>query len=149
MVSNFQYILTNFHYLHYLEKKENENYHIYIITNEKDNTIHFYPWLICMQYSIQFLIILTKFHYLHYRIVASRSTCYYSENQIFLIFKVSNSNMPQFFFRNKTFLLAVRSLRYCGYLTNTWCVCQVAGISKRSDNLYFLTPHVTNWISLN
>ena len=28
----------------------------------------------------------------------------------------------------------VRSLR---------CVCQVAGISKRSDNFYFLIPHVT------
>ena len=61
----------------------------------------------------------------------------------FLFFKVSNTNMPQFFFRNKTFLFAVRSLRYYGYLTKTWCVCQVAGISKRSDNLYFSTPHVT------
>ena len=51
----------------------------------------------------------------------------------FLFFKVSNSNMPQFFFRNKTFLFAVRSLRYSGYLTNTSCVCQVAAISKRSN----------------
>ena len=50
----------------------------------------------------------------------------------------------QFFFRKKTFLFVIRILRYSGYLTNTWCVCQVAGISKRSDNLYFLTPHVTN-----
>ena len=28
----------------------------------------------------------------------------------------------------------VRSLRYSGYLTNTSCVCQVAGISKRSND---------------
>ena len=34
----------------------------------------------------------------------------------------------------------VRSLRYSGYLTNTWCVCQVAGISKRSDDFYFWHP---------
>ena len=66
-----------------------------------------------------------------YRIVASTNTCYCWENQIFLFFKVSNSNMPIIFFRKKTF---------------SWCVCQVAGISKRSVNFYFLTPHVTNWI---
>ena len=28
----------------------------------------------------------------------------------------------------------VRSLRYSGYLTNTSCVCQVAGISKSSND---------------
>jgi hypothetical protein len=28
----------------------------------------------------------------------------------------------------------VRSLSYSGYLTNTSCVCQVAGVSKRSNN---------------
>ena len=50
-----------------------------------------------------------------------------------------------FNFRNKTFLFVIRSLIYYGYLTNTWCVCQVAGTSKKSDNFYFLTPHVTNW----
>ena len=42
--------------------------------------------------------------------------------------------MTFFFFRNKTFLFVVRSLRYSGYLTNTSCVCQVAGISERSNN---------------
>ena len=70
-------------------------------------------------------------------IVASTNTCHYSENEIFLIFKVSNSNMAQFFFRKKTFLFVVRFLRYSGYLTNTRCVFQVAGISKRSDNFNF------------
>ena len=57
-----------------------------------------------------------------------------SENQIFLIFKVSNSNMPQFFFRKKTFLFVVRFLRYSGYLTNTSCVCQVSFFSVHLDN---------------
>ena len=36
-----------------------------------------------------------------YRIVVSINTCYYSENEIFLIFKVWNSNMPQIFLGNK------------------------------------------------
>ena len=31
---------------------------------------------------------------INYRILASRSTCYNSENQLFLFFKVSNTNMP-------------------------------------------------------
>ena len=43
-----------------------------------------------------------------YRIVARTNTCYYSENQIFLFFKVSNTDMPKFFFRNITFLFVVR-----------------------------------------
>ena len=30
--------------------------------------------------------------------VASRNTCYYSENQFFLFFKISNTNMPHIFF---------------------------------------------------
>ena len=63
-----------------------------------------------------------------------------------VVFKVF---CEKIFFRKKTFLFVVRSLRYSGYLTNTSCVCQVAGISKRSDNFYFLTPHVTNWIKFN
>ena len=52
----------------------------------------------------------------------------------FLIFKVSNSNMPQFFFRKKPFLFVVQMSWKKWYLTNTWCVCQVAGISKRSND---------------
>ena len=44
---------------------------------------------------------------LNYRIVASTNTCYYSENQIFLIFKVSNSNMPLFFLSKKLFCLSL------------------------------------------
>jgi hypothetical protein len=51
----------------------------------------------------------------------------------FLFFKVLNSNMP-IFFRKKTLLFVIRSLRYSGYLTNTSCVCQVAGISKSSNH---------------
>ena len=39
----------------------------------------------------------------------------------FLFFKVSNSNMSKFFFRKKTFLFLIISLRYSGYMTNTWC----------------------------
>ena len=42
--------------------------------------------------------------------------------------------MPKFFFRKKTFLFVIISLRYSGYLTNTSCVCQVAGISKRYND---------------
>ena len=62
-------------------------------------------------------------------------------------FLVSNSNMPQFFFfRNKTFLFVVRMSWKKRYLTNAWCVCQVSFFSAHSDNFYFLTPHVTNWI---
>ena len=52
---------------------------------------------------------------------------------------VSNSNTP-FFFRKKTFLFVIRSLRYSSYLTDTSCVCQVAGVSKRLDNFYFWHP---------
>ena len=81
-----------------------------------------------------------------YRIVVGTNTCDYSENQIFCFLK-SRILMCQFFFRKKSFLFVLRSLGYSGYLTNT--SCQVAGISKRSDNFYFLTPHVTNWINLN
>ena len=43
--------------------------------------------------------------------------------------------MPIYFFRNKTFLFVVRSLRYSGYLINTDVfVKYVAGISKRSND---------------
>ena len=79
-----------------------------------------------------------------YRIVASRRVTI--QKIRFFCFYKSRILTCQFFFRNKTFLFVVRSLRYSGYLTNTWCVCQVAGISKRLDNFYFLTPHVTNLI---
>ena len=51
---------------------------------------------------------------------------------------VSDSNMGCQKIKNALFL------RHSGYLTNTWCVCQVS-ISKRSNYFYFLTPHVTNW----
>ena len=47
-----------------------------------------------------------------YHIVASRRTCYYSENQNFF-FKVSNTNMPNFFFRNKTFFCLLNELKFC------------------------------------
>ena len=41
--------------------------------------------------------------FVNYRIVGSTNTCYYSENQIFLFFKVLNTNMPHiFFFKQKT-----------------------------------------------
>ena len=52
----------------------------------------------------------------------------------FFIFKVSNSNMQQSVFLNKTFLFFVQMSWKKIYLTNTLCVCQVAGISKRSNN---------------
>ena len=41
-----------------------------------------------------------------------------SENQIFLFFK-SGIETCAIFFRNRTFLFVIRSLRYSGYLTNT------------------------------
>ena len=50
----------------------------------------------------------------------------------FLFFKVSNTNMQISFFLGTKLL--VRSLRYSSYFTNTSFVCQVAGISKRSNN---------------
>ena len=56
----------------------------------------------------------------------------------FLIFKVLNSNMPQFFLR-KFFICCPNELKK-RYLTNTWFVCQVTGISKRLDNFYFWRP---------
>ena len=64
-----------------------------------------------------------------YCIVASTNTCYYSENQIicFLMSWILTCR----FFRKKPFLFVIRFLRYSGYLTNTWCVCQV---SKRLDD---------------
>ena len=55
----------------------------------------------------------------NYPIVASTNTCYYSE---FFCFLKSRIVTCQFFFRKKTFLFAVRFLRYSGYLTNTWRV---------------------------
>ena len=86
-----------------------------------------------------------------YRIVASTNTCYYSGNQIFWFLKsrIVTCHKMQFFLGKKTFLFFVKMSWEKRYLTNTLCVCQVAGISKRSDNIYFLTPYVTNWISLN
>ena len=63
-----------------------------------------------------------------------------------LLFKVSITNMPHIFFRNKTFLFVVQMSWKKRYLTNAWCVCQVSFFSAHSDNFYFLTPHVTNWI---
>ena len=44
--------------------------------------------------------------YVVYLIVASTNTCYYSENQIFCFYKVSNANVP-IFFRKKTFCLSL------------------------------------------
>ena len=54
-----------------------------------------------------------------YRIVACTNTCYYSENQIFCFLKSRILTCRIFFFRNKTFLFVIRSLRYPTYLTNT------------------------------
>ena len=56
----------------------------------------------------RFIVGVSSGIYFIYRIVASTNKCYYSENQIFLFFKVSNTNMPKIFFRNKTFLFVVR-----------------------------------------
>ena len=74
-----------------------------------------------------------NFSDLNYHIVASTNTCYCSENQIFCFLK-SQIVTCQFFCLGKYFFYAVKTL----------CVCQVAGISKRLDNFYFLTPHFTN-----
>ena len=79
-----------------------------------------------------------------YSIVASTNTCYYSENQIFCFLK-SRIVTCRFFLGEKLFCLLLDLLD----IPTTWQkhdVCQVAGISKRFDNFYFLTPHVTNWI---
>ena len=57
-----------------------------------------------------------------------------SRKSDFLIFKVSNSNMPQIFLGTKLFCLLSKWAEKKRYLTNTWCVCQVAGISKRSND---------------
>ena len=60
--------------------------------------------------------IFSTLHQIYYRIVASRST--------------SRLVTPQWGVKNKSF----RSLRYSSYLTNTSYVCQVAIISKRSND---------------
>ena len=94
---------------------------------------------VCQKLKLSKMPMLTN----RYRIVASTNTCYYSEKQFFC-FSKSRIVTCQFFFRKKTFLLDIGSLRYPSYLTNTSCVYQVARIYKRSDNFYFLTHHVTN-----
>ena len=44
------------------------------------------------------------------------------------------------------FLFVIRTLRYSGYLTNTSCVCQVAGISKKSNDKHkSFFPKKKNW----
>jgi hypothetical protein len=62
---------------------------------------NFFWWLglnLCTP-QLNFTLIVKIFKELDfdYHIVASTNTCYYSENEIFFIFKVSNSNMPQLF----------------------------------------------------
>ena len=42
--------------------------------------------------------------------------------------------------RNKTFLFVVRSLRYYGYLTNTWYVCQVTFFQLIRTTFIFWPP---------
>ena len=55
--------------------------------------------IVCMKnWGAQWLMVLT------YRIVASRSTCYYSGNQRFCFLKSRILTCPNIFFRNNTFL---------------------------------------------
>ena len=91
-----------------------------IISIKKRKTIrgtHIMGW----NHFWRIIFIIMSLHFFKvnkYRIVVSNNTCYYSENQIFCFLKSQ----------------ILTSLRYYSYLTNTWCVCQVAGISKRSND---------------
>ena len=58
--------------------------------------------------KIQYCKVLSESQKTTYRIVASRSTCYYSDNQIFWFLKSRMVTCPKSFFRDKTFLFVVR-----------------------------------------
>ena len=66
----------------------------------------------------------------------STNMSYYSENQIFSQSRIATR---RFFLGKKLFCLWSKWAKK-RYLTNTSCVCQVAWISKRSDNFYFWHP---------
>ena len=83
-----------------------------------------------------------------YRIVASRSTCYYSENEKFCFLKSRILSCRIFFLGTKLFcLLFIWAEIYSILLL--WDFMDPHKISAHSDNFYFLTPHVTNWIKFN
>ena len=70
-----------------------------------------------------------------YHIVMSTNMCNYSENEIFWFLKSQIVTWCNFFFRKKTFFcLLSKCAGKKRYLTNPWLVCQVVGISERSDN---------------
>ena len=75
---------------------------------------------------------------LNYRTVASRSTCYCSENQNFCFLK-SRILTCRNFFLNKTFLLLKLESWNFQHLIDFG----FRESSANSDNFYFLTPHVT------
>ena len=93
---------------------------------------------------------------LKYRIVPSRNTCYYSENQkirksenqIFCFLKSRILTCRIFFLGTKLFCL----LSEWAEKNDTWQTHDVFSkhlFSAHLDNFYFLTPHVTNWIEFN
>ena len=72
--------------------------------------ISYYHYMKYLQFWVRFIYEIGYWllsYTLKYRIVASTNRCYYSENDFFFIFKVSNSNMPQFLL-GKTFLFVVQ-----------------------------------------
>ena len=69
-----------------------------------------------------------------YHIVMSTNMCNYSENEIFWFSKSQIVTCRNFLLGKKLFYLLFKWAEKKRYLTETWCVCQVAGISKRSDN---------------
>ena len=81
-----------------------------------------------------------------YCIVASRSTCYYSENQKFCFLKSRLLTCPHIFFRNKSFLLKIESWNIQHFID-----LQFREFSQNFssfEQLLFFGAHVTNWIQI-